>query len=205
MDYWDAVKNRRSIRKFRDLPVPKEIIDAIIETARFAPSGGNSQGWQFGVVTDKPVINLLALAAGQLWIGTAPLVIAMCAEVSLNLAHETDEHALLVENLRYTPQLISYLKKYPGQRAVARLFDKSDTLISGEHIVLAAANYGLASCWVGLLDVTEASRILKLPENYACLYLIAIGYAAEEPRKITRKPVEDIAFADSYDNKYHYG
>jgi nitroreductase len=205
MDYWDAVKNRRSIRKFQDSPVPKEIVDAIIETARFAPSGSNRQSWQFGVVTDKPLKNRLALAAGQLWIGTAPLVIALCTEVTLNLARETDEHALIVENLRYTPELISYLKKYPDQRTVARLFDKSNTLIAGEHIVLTAASYGLSSCWIGLVDVTEASRALNLPEDYACLYLIPIGYAAEEPRKISRKPVGEIAFLDYFENKYHYG
>jgi nitroreductase len=206
MDYWDVIKKRRSIRKFRDKPIPVEIIDAIIETARFAPSGGNAQAWQFGVVTDKAVIKKLAAAAGnQMWITMAPLLIALCGQVSLNLAEPQDNaYGLAVENLRYTPELIEYLKKYPDQRPVARLFDKGNTLIPGEHIVLSAANYGLSSCWIGLLNVTEVSRILNLPEDYACLYLIPIGYADEEPRLVKRKSVEEIAFINSFENKYRY-
>jgi nitroreductase len=206
MDYWDVIKKRRSIRKFRDNPIPVEIIDAIIETARFAPSGGNAQAWHFGVITDKAVINKLAAAAGnQMWITTAPLLIALCGQVSLNLTElQDDGYGLTVENLRYTPELIEYLKKYPDQRPVARLFDKGNTLLPGEHIVLSAANYGLSSCWIGLLNVTEVSRILNLPAEYACLYLIPIGYADEEPRPVKRKSVEKIAFMNSFENKYHY-
>ena len=206
MDYWDVIKKRRSIRKFQDKPVPKEIIDAIIETARFAPSGSNVQGWQFGVVTDKAVIKKLAAAAGnQTWISTAPLVIALCGQVTMNLNDfSADDFGLTVENLRYTPELVEYLKKYPDQQKIALLFDKSNSMIPGEHIILSAVNYGLSACWIGLLDVKKASGILDLPQEYACTFLIPIGYAAEDPRKIKRKAVEDIAFQDRFENKYHY-
>jgi len=206
MEYLDVINKRRSIRKFKDKPVPPEIIDAIIESARLAPSGGNGQSWQFGVVTDKEIIKKLAQAAGnQNWINTAPLVIALCGETARNLASLPDnDFSMVVEKLRFTPDLVEYLKKYPDQRLVARLFDASDTMLPGEHIVLSAVNFGLSSCWIGLLDVSRASAILNLPEKYACLFLIPIGYADEEPRKITRKPVNEVAFINSFENKYRH-
>ncbi len=204
MEYLDVIKKRRSIRKFQDRPVPAEIIDAIIETARLAPCGGNGQTWQFGVVVDKAVIKKLAEAAGnQTWITTAPLIIALCGQTTRDLSSLPDnDFGIVVDKLRFTPELIEYLKKYPDQRAVSLLFDRSDTMIPGEHIILSAVNFGLSACWVGLLDVNKASDILNLPKEYACLFLLPIGYAAEGPRNIKRKAVEEIAFKDSFDNRY---
>ena len=206
MEFFDVIKNRRSIRKFKNKPVPKEIIDALIESARLAPSGGNSQGWLFGVVTDSAIIKKLAQAAGnQMWIATAPLVIALCADVSLRLTPlPDDDFGLAVNNIRFTPELIDYLKKYPDQRAVSLILENAGTMIAGEHIALTAVNSGLSACWVGLLDIKKVSQILNLPDKYACFFLMPIGYADEGPRLIKRKTVEEIAFTDSFDNKYHY-
>jgi nitroreductase len=99
--------------------------------------------------------------------------------------------------------MIDYLKKYPDQRQVALVLANADSMIPGEHIALTAENHGLSSCWVGLLDIKEASRILNLPEKYACFYLLPIGYADEEPRNIKRKTIEEITFNNSFGNKYH--
>ncbi|MGD1118006.1 MAG: nitroreductase family protein [Dehalococcoidales bacterium] len=206
MEYMDVINKRRSIRQFKDTPIPKIIVDAIIESARVAPSGGNGQGWLFGVVTDKAIIKKLAQAAGnQTWITTAPLVIALCADISWTLAGAAeDDHGLAVNRIRFTPELIEYLKKYPDQRAVATVLENADTIIGGEHIALTVVNYGLSACWIGLLDIRKASKILNLPEKYACLFLMPVGYADQEPRQITRKAVEEIAFKDSYEKKYRY-
>jgi nitroreductase len=205
MEYSEVINKRRSIRKFQNKPIPREIIDDLIESARIAPSGGNSQGWVFGVVTDPAIIKKLAQAAGnQMWITTAPLVIALCANVSWRLAPlPDDDFGLMVNNKRFTPEMIDYLKKYPDQRQVALVLANADSMIPGEHIALTAENHGLSSCWVGLLDIKEASRILNLPEKYACFYLLPIGYADEEPRNIKRKTIEEITFNNSFGNKYH--
>jgi nitroreductase len=207
MDYWEVVKKRRSIRKFQERRVPKAIIDALIETARMAPSGGNSQAWQFGVVTDKDIIRRLAHAAGeQMWIAQAPLVIALCGDVSWNLAKLTeDDFSLGVNRERFTPEFIEYLRKYPDQRAVSLLFNNSAPLLPGEHIFLTAVNFGLSACWVGHLDIKEASKILHLPEQYACLFLMPVGYEKEEPARIKRKGITEVAFQNYYEEKYHYG
>jgi nitroreductase len=205
LDLFEVIEKRRSIRKFQNTSVPKEIIDALIESARLAPSGGNGQGWLFGVITDKEIIKKLAQAAGnQMWIATAPLVIALCAEVKWNLASlSEDDFGLTVNKERFTPEFVEYLRKYPDQHAVSLLFNNSAPMIPGEHIFLTAVNYSLSACWVGFLDVKKASKILNLPEEYACLFLMPIGYKDEEPQPIFRKPIKDIAFTNSFEKKYH--
>jgi nitroreductase len=207
MDLFEVIKKRRSIRKFKNTPIPKEVVDALIESARLAPSGGNGQGWLFCVVTDPKTIKKLAEAAGnQMWIASAPLVIALCAEVNWNLASLSEsDFDLTVNKTRFTPEFIEYLRDYPDQRVVPLLFNNSAPMIPGEHIFLTAVNYGLSACWVGFLDIKKASKILHLPDEYACLFLMPIGYQDEEPRPITRKVVSEIAFTNSFRNKYHAG
>ncbi len=204
MEYFEVIKKRRSVRRFKDTPVPNKIINALIESAQLAPSGGNGQGWLFGVATDSKIIRQLSQAAGrQEWIATAPLVIALCAELDEELRGLTeDDFSLAVNKERFTPEFIKYLQDYPDQRAVSLLFNNSVPMIPGEHIFLTAVNYGLSACWVGFLDVKKASYILNLPNNYACLFLMPIGYRDEEPGPIERKKIPDIAFINSYEQKY---
>ena len=203
MEYYEVIKKRRSVRKFKDTPVPKQIIDSLIESARLAPSGGNGQGWLFGVVTDPTIIKQLARAAGnQEWIATAPLVIALCAELGEDFRDmPDDDFGLIVNNLRFTSELIEYLQEYPDQRAVSILFYNGAPMIPGEHIFLTAVDCGLSACWIGFLDIHKASRILNLPERYVCLYLMPIGYKAEEPGPIERKKTADIIFLNKFKDK----
>ena len=74
MDYMDVIRKRRSIWKFKDTPVPEEALRDILESARLAPSGGNSQNWLFGVINDKELIKELSKVAGpQTWIADSPI------------------------------------------------------------------------------------------------------------------------------------
>ena len=73
MEFDELIKKRQSIRKYKDTPVPKELIIEILEAARIAPSGGNRQPWHFIVVQDKETIK--KLAGRQEWASTAPVMI----------------------------------------------------------------------------------------------------------------------------------
>ncbi len=205
MDYMEVIRKRRSIRKFKDTPVPQNVIDDILESARLAPSGGNSQNWMFGVVTDKEVIRQLSDIAGkQEWITTAPLVIAVCADLSWEIAGYYDsDFGVAINRKRFTPQFVSYLQEYPGQKAVSLLLENGTVMVPGEHICLTAASHGLGSCWVGDLEVKKASEILNLPENYACAFLIPVGYPDMESIDIKRKDIAEITFHNKYGSKYY--
>jgi len=201
MDIAQAIEARRSVRRFRETPVPEEAITAMLEAARLAPSGGNGQSWVFGVVTDRSIIQQLAEAGGnQMWIATAPLVFALCARLPKPMAEwPADDYGLAVNRDRFGSDFVDYLRAFPGQRQVSMLLSNATPLIPGEHIALTAAAHGLSSCWIGHLDVRRASTILGLPDEIVCLFLLPVGYAAQPPRSLTRKPLNAISFRDRYE------
>jgi len=196
MDFMEVVRARRSARKFKPDPVPDEVLQDILEAGRLAPSPGNCQTWFFGVVTDQDMRCRLAEAAGQQhWIASAPIIIALCAQLGWKLrCVPDDDFGLEVSKTRYGGEFIAYLQRYDDQKAVTILFEEWTPSCAGEHMFLAAVNYGLRACWIGYLDVGKASQILHLPDDVACLYLMPIGYAAEAPEAIERKSLEEIVF-----------
>lgn len=80
MDIFEAIKERRSIRRYRTEPVPQELLQQVLEAARVAPSAANRQAWKFVVVTDAATRQELVPACrSQQFVGQAPVVIAACA------------------------------------------------------------------------------------------------------------------------------
>lgn len=77
-------------------------------------------------------------------------------------------------------------------------WNNSNPLIPGEHMLLAAANYGLSGCWVGYLNIFKASKILKLPDDLVCLFLMPLGYAAENKEKKEKKTLDELVFYDKW-------
>lgn len=195
-----VIKNRRSSRNFTKTPVPEQIIDEILEAGRLAPSGGNGQNHYFGVIKNEKTITELAKAAGnQMWIATAPVVIALCTSLVEDIANAPeDDFGLEVNINRFGSDLIDYLNEYPNRKAMCKFWENTNPLIPGEHIFLAAVNRGLRACWIGYLDTEKASKILNLPDYISCMYLLPIGYAAEEPKEIQRKPLEEIVFYEKW-------
>ncbi len=201
MNLLDVIKARYSVRRFKSDPVPTGIVLEMLEAARLAPSGGNSQTHCFGVVTDKDLKRELAEAAGnQMWIASAPLIFACCADISWDLASAPeDDFGLEVNKLRFGEKLIKYLNVYNDRKAVCTLFQNTAPLIPAEHIFLTATTHGLSGCFVGYLDVQKASQILKLPANLVCLFLLPIGYPAEECEHKGKKSIEEISFFNQYE------
>lgn len=199
MEFLDVIRARRSVRRFRPDPVPDEVLHSILDAGRLAPSPGNCQTWFFGVVRDEDLRRRLAEAAGQqAWIASAPVVIALCARLwNLGTIAENDP-GLEVSRTRYGHDFISYLRRYHDQKAVSVLFEEWVPSCAGEHIFLAAVNHGLSACWVGHLDVEKAGRILGLPDDIACVYLMPIGYAVAAPGEVDRKRLEEIVFYDRW-------
>ena len=77
-----AIKMRRSIRHYKDMPVEEEKLDRVLEAGRLAPSAGNLQEWKFVVVRDKITMGKLAIAANSRFVKEAPVVIVACATVT---------------------------------------------------------------------------------------------------------------------------
>ncbi len=124
MEIFDAIKNRRSIRNFKDTPVPQAVIDEMLEAARLAPTPGNAQGNVIGVVRDKALKTQLAEAAGgQMWIATAPVIFALCGDISWDLKNQPeDDFGLIVNYLRFGKEFVEYTNNCPDRKTMNKLF-----------------------------------------------------------------------------------
>ena len=201
MDFMKVIRRRRSVRSFASTPIDDSMIAEILEAGRLAPSGGNGQNYYFGVIRDENTRQELAMAAGnQMWIASAPVIIALCTSIKEDLADAAeDDFGLEVNRSRFGRPLIEYLNSYPDRKTMCKFWENANPLIAGEHMFLAAVNLGLGACWIGYLDTARASDILKLPSHISCLYLMPIGYSAEVPGKIERKSPDEIVFYETWE------
>lgn len=196
MEVTEAIRKRRSIRAYLDEPVAGELINQILEAARIAPSASNVQSWRFRVVTEEPTRALLCQAAfNQQFVEEAPVVIVACADLEVygervRKALELARSGAAGANLSSLLCLVGMEKLEDEVRCISNAV--INVSIAVEHMVLVAASLGLGSCWVRAFDPDEVSRLLDLPPECPPLFLLPLGYAAEDPEMRPRKPLEDI-------------
>ena len=173
MDFFQIVRDRRSIRKYKDVPVEREIIDQILDAARLAPSWKNQQCWRFLVLTDaeKRAKVLEAFPddnPGKKAIGMAPAIIVVCG----NPAESDRENG------------IDYFV--------------ADVAIAFEHLCLAAHALGLGTCWMGWYDEARIKHALGIPDDIRIVGITPLGYPDQEPRPRPRKLLPEIAFYNEW-------
>ncbi len=166
-DVFETIRERRSIRRYKDQPVPDDIIRQLLEAATLAPNAGNLQPWHFFVVKDKKVRSDLAKAAGrQNFVAEAPVTIVVCADP----AHSASRY----------------------RSRGAELYCLQDTAAAAQNLFLAATAFGLGTCWVGAFDEKLAGMALNLKENLRPVAIFPVGYPAENPRPRARRPLEQV-------------
>jgi nitroreductase len=173
MDIFQVIRDRRSIRKYKDTPVEQEKIEQILDAARLAPSWKNMQCWRFLVVSDPSRRSALLDAfpddnPGKKAIAAAPVVILVCANPA-----ESD-----VENG------ISYYI--------------ADTAIAFEHLCLSAHAVGLGTCWMGWYNEDQIKKVFGIPEQIRIIGITPLGYPDQEPKPRPRKELADIVFYDAW-------
>jgi nitroreductase len=173
MDIFQVIRDRRSIRKYKDMPVEQEKIERILDAARLAPSWKNMQCWRFLVLTDaeKRAKVLEAFPddnPGKKAIAMAPVVIVVCAD-----PRESD-----VENG------IEYYV--------------ADTAIAFEHLCLAAHALGLGTCWMGWYNEARVKASLGVPEAVRIVGITPLGYPDQEPKPRPRKELHEMAFFNEW-------
>jgi len=162
MDLMQAIRARRSIRNFLDKSVEEELLLAVLEAGRLAPSARNMQDWRFIVVRDAATRQKLAGAArDQQFVGQAPVVIAACGTSDLVMTC--------------------------GQPAYA-----IDVAVALDHMTLAAASLGLGTCWIGAFYEDMVKEILGVPQEIRVVALLPLGYPAEEPGPRPRKSLDEV-------------
>lgn len=140
MDVLEAIKGRRSMRAFKNRNVSKEIVEKLVDAARYAPSAGNIQPWEFIIVRKAEIKRKLAKAAlSQSFIKEATVVIIVCAD-------ET--------------------RSSHGYEARGKtLYCIQDTAAAIQNILLTAHSLGLGTCWVGAFKEEETREALDSARN----------------------------------------
>ncbi len=189
----DLLKKRSSVRKFKPDPVPKEIVERMIEAGRLSPSGGNEQPWLFGVIDDPKIVSSIAAAAyGQLWMTKAPLLIVLCTGIVPKDAGGRD-----IQNQRF-PELSERTDGIDDILYAAINLEEHQTKIAGENMVLAALEEGLGTCWISRFDVMRVASLLKLPKMVFPSEILAIGYPSGENRQAPKRPASSMTFHNEY-------
>lgn len=173
MNFLEVVQTRRSLRSYLDKPVEREKLEYVLESARLAPSWKNLQCWRFIVVEDVEQRKALAETQqesnpGRKALIEAPVVIVLCAVPSESEVWEGKDFMML------------------------------DAGVAMEHLVLAATEQGLGTCWQGWYREKKAREVLHVPDDVRVVAMTPLGYAAEERRPRPRKAMADIVFYEKW-------
>lgn len=183
MEYMDIIKeivDRRSIRKYLNQEVTKEQILTVLEAARLAPSGSNTQPWRFIVVTSQETKEKIVMADhNQKWMLDAPVLIVCVADISCRIS-ETSE--MVLDENTSCHELKQIIR---------------DTAISVEHILLQATHLGLGSCWTGWYEQEAMKKALNISKDKYVVGVVTLGYAAENPAPRKRKEMDEIVIFEA--------
>ena len=194
----EAIENRRSIRKFKPDSITDEILMELLESARLAPSGCNSQPWRFKIVRDEATKKQLQeFSFDQKFVSEAPVVLVVCADVQGYLdgrvsgVQDLGEIGVFDDNiceiLHKTTKAKSQLKIEDLQKSVA-----FNIAIAIEHIALRALDFGLGTCWMRLIDEKAIREYFGWDKNLYPVAVLPIGYPDENPKPRKRRPMEDL-------------
>jgi nitroreductase len=172
MDLFQAIHQRRSVRKYTNTAIDRAVMVQLLDAARWSPNGGNNNDWRFVVVT-SPVQKKLLLQF-------APGVDAMPA-------------AIIVVCIQPSQRQV---------KEAIRLLHMADAAIASQNIALAAHGLGIGSCIVVSFAEVALRALLDLPDKVTPYILVTLGYPDETPEPPPRLPIEAIAFYDEYGREW---
>ena len=167
MNVLEAIRSRQSIRAYQTKPVEPEKLEAVLSAANQAASAANLQAYQIYVVRDEAMKQaLVAAAAGQKFLATAPVVLVFAVDPGRSAA-------------KFGPR--------GGQ-----VYCMQDACAAVCNAMLAAVELGLGTCWVDAVDEALAGQAIGLPAGQRAAILLPIGYPAETPPRTTRRALSDL-------------
>jgi len=179
MEVLEAIRTRRSIRKYKSDPVDEKALATVLEAARQAPSWANTQCWRFVVVRDAEIKSKLSDTLSETnpardAVCNAPIVIVACAEMGR-----------------------------AGYMSGEVTTDKGDwfmfdVALAMHNLVLAAHALGLGTVYVGLFDAKKVASILSVPEGYCAVAITPLGYPDEIKEPRPRKELGEIVHYDRW-------
>ena len=163
MEFRELIRTRYSVRAYRSTPVTEEVLLQVLEAAQLAPTAANRQALQLVVVHTAGREAELKRIYDRDWFAQAPVVLCACG--------------LPAEN---------------WVRRDAKNYNDVDVAIVMDHLILAAANLGLGTCWVGAFDPVAAREVLGLPLGVEPIVFTPLGYPADQLKPKKRKPISEL-------------
>ncbi|MGM0784450.1 MAG: oxygen-insensitive NADPH nitroreductase [Pseudomonadota bacterium] len=180
----ELLKSHRSIRKFTDRPVPRELLETLIEAGQAAATSSHVQAYSVIHVTNPTHREKIAeRAGGQRYVATCGAFLVFCADMKRPTEAAERIGARVVRGM--TEQLL-----------VASV----DTALMAQNVAIAAESEGLGICYIGGIrnDPQAVSDLLELPKHVYPVFGMCLGYPAHDPDVKPRLPVEAILKEDRY-------
>ncbi|MDA3836027.1 MAG: nitroreductase family protein [Nanoarchaeota archaeon] len=170
MDLKEAIEKRKSIRSYSEKEVSDNLIKEVLEAARLAPSGNNSQPSKYLVIKSKEAKKELSDndVFVQKFVCDAPVLIICCSDTN------------------------AYTKNISGVDDANKIRALRDVSIASSYLTLRATELGLGTCYVGWRDEVKIKKMFNLPEEYVIPYVITLGFYDKEPPARERKTFEEI-------------
>jgi len=163
MEFLELIKKRYSVRAYKSTPVEEEKLQKVLEAAILAPTAANKQPFRLIVLKTAGREADLRRVYGRDWFVRAPLVICACA-----------------------------VKGESWVRRDGKNYADVDTTIAFDHLILAAHNLGLGTCWIAAFDPAAAREVLKLPAELEPIAFTPLGYPADEWKPKKRRPASEL-------------
>jgi nitroreductase len=163
VEYSQLIQQRFSVRAYSSQPVEPEKLQRVLEAARIAPTAGNRQPFGLIVADMRARQEEFARLYHRDWFLEAPLLILACGVPEQAWVHPT-----------------------------GKCYVDVDVAIVMDHLILAAANEGLGTCWIAHFNFDAARDIFQLPSGVVPLVCTPVGYPAQPLRVKERKPVADL-------------
>lgn len=164
MDFADLISQRYSVRAYRPIPVEDGKLAQVLEAARLAPTAANRQPIQIIVIHTERREDELEKIYGPGWFVQAPIVLCVCAVHGSGWTRKDD----------------------------GKSYDDVDAAIVMDHIILAATELGLGTCWIGAFHPDPAREVLGLPDEVEPIAFTPLGYAADQPGPKRRRPLTEL-------------
>lgn len=196
MDLTGIIKSRRSIRRFKDKPIPREILYSILDVARWAPSAHNAQPWRCIIIEDPLVKTELAREMGEAWLSDM---------LKDGVPRDKAEEIIRIENwekIAKSPIVLivcltmENMHQYPDKRRRKAEYLMAVQSVAAfiQNLLLAAHWRGLGACWIcaPLFCQAAVKRALRLPREIEPQAMIIMGYPDENPNPPPRRNVEEF-------------
>ena len=169
MEFEKLTAARYSVRSYKSQAIPEAVLEKVLEAGRLAPTAANRQAFRILVIHTAGREKELKRIYGRDWFVQAPVVIAVCA-----------------------------LSDRCWVRADGKSYCDVDAAIVMDHLILAAADQGLGSCWIGAFDARAAREVLGLPDSVEPIVFTPLGYAADRPGEKKRRPLDDLVCFENW-------